>query len=102
LLDQASAAGRPSFYPSVSTILRTGRLLAPSISESSSTRPGRPPQPSCALEDVADRHVALFRVHLVQHAVLAAVVAVIRMNNDGKARNGSSSASAPVGSGSVL
>jgi hypothetical protein len=32
--------------PLISTILRTGRLLAPSMPVSNSARPGRPPQPS--------------------------------------------------------
>ena len=36
----------PGCHPSISTIRRTGRLLAPSMPVSSSTFPALPPQPS--------------------------------------------------------
>jgi hypothetical protein len=54
-----------------------------------------------APEDVADPQVALWHVCFVQHPVLAAAAQVIRMNHDGNAASGSSSASLPLGSGSV-
>ncbi|HSJ39976.1 MAG TPA: hypothetical protein VK955_02855, partial [Xanthobacteraceae bacterium] len=60
--------------PEISTIRRTGRLLVASMPLSSSVRPALPPQPG---DDVADRYgtLSLWRVHLVEHPVLAAAVA---------------------------
>ena len=59
-------------------ILRTGRLLAPSMLVSNSTRPAHPPAAAVVphpVEDGTDRQVALLGVRLVDHPVLAAAVA---------------------------
>jgi len=77
-----------------SRIFRTCRLL-PSMPVSNSTFPAPAAVMARPGDDLADQHVALCRVDLVHHPVLAAAVA----GDDGKALNGSSRASRPVGSG---
>ena len=57
-----------------STMRRTGLLLTPSMPERSSTFSAMPPQPSwrILLDDVADPHLALSGVRLVEHPLLPA------------------------------
>jgi hypothetical protein len=91
-------------YPSRSTIRCTGRLLTPSMPVSSSAFPARPPQPSWRI--ILSR---ILRIGMSRCAECASLnnrscphrSQVTRRNHDGNAANGSSSASAPVGSGSL-
>jgi hypothetical protein len=63
-------------HPSISTIRRTGRLLAPSMPVSSSTPcPAAAAVVAHAVDDVPDQHVASIHVRLVEHAVLPAPIA---------------------------
>jgi hypothetical protein len=94
-----------------------GALRAPASARSQNDLPHRtaaraldagqqfhPPCPAAAavmahsVEDGTDRRVALRGVRLVDHPVSAAAVAGDALNHEGNAANGSSRASAPVGS----
>ena len=105
----AIAASVPGLFsevahqPSINAIFRTGRLLAPSMPVSNSTRPALPPQPSWRIRSM------MVRIGRSRCAVCASFSIrslpqrsqVIRMNHEGNALNGSSSASWPEGNGSV-
>ena len=85
--------------PSRSTIFRTGRLLTPSMPVSSSAFPARPPQPSWRILARMSRTGRARRAACTSLTIctLPQRAQSMRRNQDGKAANGSSSASAPVG-----
>ncbi len=78
LADGGNGLDARKHHPPISTIRRTGRLLAPSMPVSSSTLPAFPPQPSWRMRarmsrSVRSRHAG---VRLVDHLHLAAAVAL--------------------------
>ena len=81
-----------------STILRTG-LLVPSMPDISSTFPALPPQPSWRIRAMISRSGRSLRGACVSDSMRSFPhrSQVILMNHDGKALNGSASASAGVG-----
>ena len=69
-----SVPGTP--HQPISTILRTGRLEAPSMPVSSSAFPARPPQPSWRIRAMMSRKLRSRHRALVDHLHLAAAIAL--------------------------